>query len=149
MIKIRLTQGKYTIVDNEDFEWLNQWKWHYNNGYAMRRKHIFGEKRGIYISMHNFINQTPSGFDTDHINRNGLDNRKRNLRTVTHQQNAFNAKLNIKNTSGYKGIFWDRFTNNWRVHITLNNKYVHLGRYAKIKEAISIRKEAEKLYHAI
>src|SRR3990167_10859282 len=80
MKRIKLTQGKFAIVDNEDFEWLNQWKWHYNNsdGYAYRTKvfrRINGKQPKEHISIHRLINKTPKGMETDHINHNRLDNR--------------------------------------------------------------------------
>ena len=149
MKKIKLTQNKYALVDDENFEWLDQWKWHYNNGYAMRRKHIKGRKSGIYILMHNLINGTPKGLDTDHVDRDRLNNQRSNLRTVTHQQNAFNAKLNLRNTSGYKGVSLDKVLNKWKVYIILNDKYIHLGRFLNLEDAILVRAKAERTYHGI
>src|SRR3990167_3498600 len=135
MKKIKLKQGNYTIVDNEDFEYLNQWKWYFYNGYAIRRY-----KKTI--RMHRLLNNTPLGFFTDHINRNKLDNRKSNLRTVTKSQNGFNTNLSRNNKSGYKGIYWEKFTNKWRAEIKINYKKIGLGRFLNLKDAILARKEA-------
>lgn len=88
--RIKLTQGKYALVDVKDFEWLSQWKWFYANtniGYAIRKY----EDRNLY--MHRVIMNTPKGMDTDHINGNGLDNRRSNLRVVTHYENLLNKKM--------------------------------------------------------
>ena len=75
MKKIKLTQGKYAIVDDEDFAYLNQWRWYYHNNYAV---HTNKNKSRIY--MHRFILNTPKKMFSDHINGNGLDNRRSNLR---------------------------------------------------------------------
>src|SRR5260221_205877 len=101
----------FVIVDDEDYEYLNQWKWHLSsNGYAVRRPYIKGsEKTGqkhTVVWMHRVINNTPAGRDTDHINRDRLDNRRSNLRTATFSQNSMNKGLSKSNTSGIKGISW-------------------------------------------
>ena len=108
MKKIKLTKGKYALVDDADFSRLNQWKWCYNeNGYATRGTHkrINGERISINYSMHRLINKTPDNLFTDHINRNKLDNRKSNLRTITHQQNCFNLSPGKRNKSGCRGVY--------------------------------------------
>lgn len=138
MKKIKLTQNKYALVDNEEFEYLNQWKWHYHNlGYAVRG-------RGIY--MHKVINNTPKGFETDHINRNKLDNRKQNLRTVTQTQNRYNIGLQKNNTSGYKGVLWNKDRNNWMAYIYKNTKRIYLGSFSNINDAHNIRLQVERSY---
>lgn len=149
MKKIKLTQGKYALVDDEDFDYLNQWKWLYKEGYAARRPWNKEEKKYYWVRMHRLLNKTPDGFFTDHINQNSLDNRKSNLRTVTTQQNAFNSRLYSTNRSGHKGIYWDKVNKKWRVAIMVNYKTVRLGRFKDIKEAIKVRKAAEKIYHEI
>jgi hypothetical protein len=107
-----LTKGKVAIVDDEDFEYLNQWKWTYlpgknDRGYAYRRKTIEGKYRCIYL--HRFIMQTPEDMDTDHINGDPLDNRRENLRICTTAENLANrTKLTTRNTTGYKGVCFDK-----------------------------------------
>ncbi len=135
---INLTKGKRVIVDNEDFEWLSQWRWYYHNlGYAVRGK-------GIY--MHKLINKTPDGFQTDHINRNKLDNRKKNLRTVNQTQNRYNIGLQKNNTSGYKGVIWNKDKKLWFACIYKNSKRIYLGSSKDIIEAYTFRKQAERIY---
>lgn len=105
MIKyIKLTKSKETEVDEEDFEWLNQWKWLYHNGYATRSVWESGKYHHEY--MHRYILKPPEGFYTDHINGDKLDNRRQNLRVCTTSQNGANRKLNSNNTSGFKGVFY-------------------------------------------
>lgn len=144
MKKIPLTKGKFTIVDDEDFEYLNQWKWKYHkDNYACRT--ITG---GSLVYMHRIVNKTPKGCLTDHINRNGLDNRRANLRIVTYSQNGFNTGIWKHNTSGIKGVCWDKQKNKWEARIMINQKTIHLGFYSDIKDAAKARINFEKL-HAI
>jgi len=147
MKKIKLTNGKYAVVDNEEFNFLNQWKWYISNGYASRDIFIKGNRKCIY--MHRLINNTKENFVTDHINRNKLDNRKSNLRNATGSQNGINRGLNKNNTSGYKGIIWRKDTKKWQVRIRVNYKTFYFGCYKNIKDAIKARKESELKYHKV
>ena len=138
MKKIKLTQNKVAIVDSDMFDYLNQFKWRYHNlGYAVTG-------RGIY--MHKIINKTPNGFETDHINRNKLDNRKSNLRSATQGQNRINTNPQKNNTSGYTGIKFNKVRNTWVAYIYKDRKYIHLASSKNIAELISIRKQAERSY---
>lgn len=148
MKKIKLTQNKYALVDDDMFDFLNQWKWCFNNGYAVRNKlWRSGKPQGI-IWMHRIVNNTPENKETDHINRNRLDNRKENLRSVNSSQNAINKGLRKDNTSRITGV--NLFRNGkWRTYITINRKTIHLGYFKSIEEAIFTRKEAERIYHTL
>ena len=143
MKKIKLTQGKHTIIDDIDFIKLSNKKWYFSHGYAMR------DSSNGRIYMHRLINNTKIGLDTDHINRNTLDNRRKNLRSVTRSQNQINRATQKNNTSGYKGITWNKKRKKWQAQILINNKYINLGCFIKIKDAIIIRKNAELIYHSI
>lgn len=143
MKKVKLTQNKFAIVDDEDFDFINQWKWFLNdNGYAVR-----SVWKGKKIRMHRLINQTLEGMDTDHINRNRLDNRKSNLRTLTRSQNNLNTGLWNHNTSGVKGVTWDKSRNKWAAQIQVKGKNVHLGRYEKFNSAKLAREQGEIIYY--
>lgn len=144
MKKVKLTRGKYALVDDEDFEYLNQFKWFIqSNGYAGRD--IGGRKNKTRVLMHRLVNDTPDDLVTDHINRNKLDNRRQNLRSVTQKKNSRNRGVSVNNTSGHTGVIWNK--GRWVACIKANYKKIHLGRYKTIEEAISARKEAEELYH--
>ena len=151
MAEIELTQGKVTIVDDSDFEWLNQWKWRYvggRQGYAKRHSpRIKGKRTSIY--MHRLINNTPEGMETDHINRNKLDNRKENLRTATRSLNQRNKGLQKNNVVGHPGIVWNKGHERWEARIKINNKQIYLGNYTDLEQAILSRKEGEKKYYDI
>lgn len=117
MRTIRLTKGYETIVDDDLYAFLSQWKWHYNSGYAERKEYENGRQR--HILMHRVVlgvNQT-----IDHKNGNKLDNRKENLRIVNHSQNAMNMRKH-RGSSVYKGVSKTPF--GWRVQIWQDNQKV-------------------------
>ena len=102
MKEIKLTQGKVALVDDRDYEALNCFKWYVTNpiktrSYAVRSQQISPNVREK-LRMHRVILQTPHGLLTDHINGNGLDNRRENLRIVTSSQNSMNRRLSKGNT---------------------------------------------------
>lgn len=147
---IELTQGKRAIVDDEDYEWLNQWKWQYHaspsgkGGYARRTVRSKSLPKGyLIIMMHRLVNNTPDGFITDHRNRNKLDNRRRNLQTATASSNKFNTDLRADNTSGVKGVWWETGVGRWVASIALEGKRVTLGRFDDFEDAVNLRLNAE------
>lgn len=149
MKKIFLTQGKFSLVDDSDFDFLNQWKWHYNaQGYAIRRQWFKGGS-SKFIRMHRLINETPNDLETDHINRNKLDNRRSNLRSVTKSQNSINKGLKSTNTSGCKGVVFDKRRSKWFAQIMLNQKNKFLGYFDYFGDAVKARKKAESIYHSL
>lgn len=148
MKEIPLSQGKVAVVDNVDYEYLNQWKWCAHKCgktfYAVRTEYK-GGKRNIY--MHQLIAERMNFKHlADHINRNGLDNRRKNLRDATQKQNLENASVRVDNISGQKGVYWFRRDAKWHSQITHNGKRVHLGYFDKLEDAINARKEAERKY---
>lgn len=143
MRKIKLGSYKkierFVLVSDVDFEWLNQYKWCFGSGYPMTS---INKKT---VLMHRLINNTPKGMQTDHFNRNKLDNRRENLRTVTSSQNNFH-KIITKNKSGVRGIYWEDRRKRWVATIWVNYKALFLGRYKEISDAIIARKKAEIKY---
>lgn len=111
--QIKLSNGDYAIVDPDNFHYLSQWAWSIQAmGYAERKYYDKKSKKTIHIMMHRVINGTPDELVTDHINRIKLDNRRCNLRSVTQSQNNYNRPLSKLNTSGYCGVFWDKYSKN-------------------------------------
>ncbi len=145
MKKIKLTKDKFAIVDNSDFDYLNQFKWWFNpSGYAMTSS--IGRKK---VYMHKLINQTPVGFLTDHINRNKLDNRRVNLRSVKNNINSINRDLQVNNTSGVKGVSWNNQHNKWEANVWVKRVKISLGEFKNFKEAVLARKIAEETYYGL
>jgi hypothetical protein len=83
---------------------------------------------------------------TDHINHDRADNHIENLREVSFQENARNATLNIKNTSGIAGVHWHKSNKRWSVWVYVNRKYKHIGTYRDLHEAVSARLFANSYY---
>jgi len=142
MRKIKLTQGKYTIVDDNDFERLNQWKWCYNSwGYAKMGQNY------KTILMHRLIMKTPEGMETDHINGDRLDNRRSNLRICTNAQNHWNRKKQKNNTSKYTGIRWHKEGKKWEATVQFNKKKIYLGLFKnKTEAAKNYNQKARELF---
>lgn len=139
MKKIKLTQGKYAIVDDCDYVELSKHRWCLRCGsYAGRYD------GGVFVYMHRIINDTPDGMVTDHINRDTLDNRRANLRSADKSLNAINSKLPSDNKSGHKGVSF--YKNAWVAEIKHNRVKHYLGRFKKKSDAILARKAAELKY---
>jgi hypothetical protein len=142
---IPLTQGQNAIVDDKDFEYLNQWKWQYSDGYASRSETRFGMgKKTIY--MHRVILDTPPGMQTDHIDGNKLNNQRVNLRVCSIAENGRNRKLQKNNTSGFSGVHYAKKAEKWQATIRVNGKVVYLKTYNTAKEAALAYDEAAKKY---
>jgi hypothetical protein len=137
-MKLALTGGGFVLVDAADFWWLSQWKWNKNGrGYAYRKS----GKKGLL--MHRVILSPPPGTETDHINRDKLDNRRCNLRAVTRSRNHLNRSLSARNKTGAKGVFLDRQRGLWRATIRIDGKSIELGRFRNLNDAIIARQKAE------
>jgi len=144
MREIPLSQGKFALVDDEDFERINKFKW-----YASRKINDFYAVRNMLVSetkksklMHRHIIDVPEGLEIDHINGNGLDNRKENLRIVNHRMNAHN--LHIEKSSRYTGVSKHKYPldRQWQAKILLNGEKIFLGCFATEEEA-SVRYNEE------
>jgi hypothetical protein len=142
---IPLTQGKSAIVDDEDFERANQFKW----CLSVNRSTLFYAVRqfdGHMVGLHRFILNAPPKTIVDHIDGNGLDCRKSNLRICTNKENVRHQKLHVDNTSGYKGITFDKRVGRWQAKIQVNQKHIHIGMAATAIEAAKLYDEAAKKY---
>lgn len=149
MKRIPLTQDKYAIVDDEDYEYLNQWKWMLrrdkNNLYVVRG--VWVNNKVEIILMHRLIMNCPKDMEIDHINHNGLDNRRYNLRICTHAQNCQNRKPYKNKLSKHKGVTWRKDSKKWKAQIRFNGKQMSIGSYITESEAIrAYNKKAKELF---
>jgi hypothetical protein len=144
---INLSQGKTSLVDSEDFDRINNHKWSYHP-----RKHLeYGRGRvgGKMVYLHRFIMNFPKGKEIDHINGNGLDNRKVNLQSVTHQQNMSKQRVRKDSKSGIKRVWIHKPTlakgmytkkgtlrKCWVAELSKNGKKIGLGYFSTKEEAL-------------
>ncbi len=134
MKEIQLTRGKVTSVDDEDYEYLSQWKWQaHRAGYACRSKIINGKKETF--QMHREIMGCSGKVQIDHKDRNRFNNQKENLRVCTSLENSRNRTSQKHSTSKYLGVCWNKKANKWIAYITSNVKSKHLGYFKVEKEA--------------
>lgn len=157
MKKIKLTQGKYALVDDEDFEYLNQWKWcaqKIGSIYYAKRGYDWNKKKKCWneiLSMHRVILglHKGDGVCTDHIDGNGLNNRRCNLRACTKQQNQMNQGSKV-GTSKYKGVgvVPDSVSvKKWRARICINRNQKYLGYFdSEIEAAKAYDVAAKELF---
>lgn len=147
--------GNYALVDDDVYEEINKYKWFvaYDkyNYYAVRTSNVINNKRKA-IYMHRRIwelknGQIPNHYYIDHIDGNGLDNRIKNLRLVTHQQNHFNQKLGKNWSSKYKGVSWHKQHKKWRASIVISYKRIHLGYFDNEIDAAIAYDKAALIYH--
>lgn len=146
-----LEKGLFTIVDDDIYDLFAQTHWTAARNktvhYAIHYKR-FG-KFSRHYRLASLIMNPPLHLQIDHINRNTLDNRRANLRLVTHQQNQFNKSLSSANTSGFKGVAFQKHspTKPWRAFININKKKVHVGYYRTAYEAAEAYDEAAKIHY--
>jgi hypothetical protein len=147
MKEIPLTQGKFALVDDEDYDWLMQWKWFAINShriwYVARSMRIglrkYNKKLRFY--MHREVMKTPSNLEVDHINGNGLDNQKNNLRNCTRRENMQN--LHTTSSSKFPGVCWISSRCKWKASISKDNIDHHLGYYLNETDAAIAYHKAE------
>jgi len=152
--QIKLTRGYFAIVDDDDYEYLSQWNWYAlvtpRIVYAIRQKQK-NKKRKVFL-MHREILERKLGRNllpfpkevVDHVNRNGLDNRKNNLRASTFAQNTRNERKRENNRSGFRGVNWHKSSGKWMARICVDYKRIHLGSFDDPREAAKAYDKAAK-----
>jgi hypothetical protein len=148
MKEIKLTKGQITLVDDEDYDFLNKWKWDailHNNNYIVSRydKESYKHNKKIKtIYMSRVIMKTPRNLECDHVFHNTLDNRKfievngelkQNLRNCTHSNNCVNRKQ--PTSTGYRGVTFHKATDKYMVQLKAKGKRYYLGVFTDIIEA--------------
>lgn len=131
--RIPLSNNQFALVSDEDYERVAQFNWSYDrNGYACRMVQVHrenGKRTRRKVMMHRFILNAPKGTEVDHANHDGLDNRRENIRTVTHAQNRHNARPRMNSSSQYKGVSYHKRDGNWRASIAVNGVKREIGTF--------------------
>ena len=141
MKEIHLTQGKVALVDEEDYSELSKYKWcaHRHDGgrwYAVRSIYHIGNKSAT-VAMQNAIIDKSSGLVIDHIDGNGLNNQKSNLRIVTIRGNSHNRHRSKIGGVTHSGVYFRKDTGGFRAGIWFDGKQHWLGTYGTETEAVS------------
>ena len=138
---IVLGNGGYSTIDLKN-TWVEKYKW-----WKGRDGYAYTSRGGKNFTLHRLIAQTPKNMSTDHINGDKLDNRTANLRVCTHAQNCRNQKLKTSNTSGYKGVYWNKDVSKWVAQIRIDGKVTSLGLFNDIKEAAKVYDKTARIHH--
>ena len=127
--------GHAALVDAADFDWLNQWRWQFASGYAVRSTWRNGKR--VMYRMHREILglRFDDGLEADHINLDRLDNRRENLRIVTPAQNKQNTRSRPRGRSRFRGVYWHAANQKWVAQVRLNGKSNYLGSFSDEAEA--------------
>jgi hypothetical protein len=131
---IPLTQGLFTLVDKDQYEYLNQFKWYAkwcnNTFYVCRNTPKNNSKNRTTLSMHRQVMGFPKGLEIDHIDNNGLNNIKTNLREATRKENSHNSISRKNHTTDFKGVCWKQTNKKYQAQsVDLNGKKKYLGLY--------------------
>ncbi len=144
--EIKLTHGAVTQVDDEDYNFLMQFKWHLTNcGYAVRRSPRVNGALGRMILMHRVILNAPENLTVDHIDGNPLNNTRANIRLAEHWQNMLNKKVRKDSRTGIKGV--QKHGNKYRVYVGLRGIRHLIGSFDSIEEASAAYQSAALRLH--
>jgi hypothetical protein len=142
-VDIPLTRGMWATIDLADFERVRTFKW---QPHKEGRTWYARNSTSSTTSMHRVIMQATTGQFIDHIDGDGLNNRRSNLRFATLSQNQGNRRLSKNNKSGYKGVSWNNHSRKWLAQIVIQNKNIYLGLFDSIEDARVAYAEAAKRY---
>jgi hypothetical protein len=153
MRRIPLTQGEHAIIDDEDYPLISQFKWHLDR--RVKRVNVLYAKRQVTIGkkkqrgqlMHRLIMKPPDGLFVDHINGDGLDNRRLNLRLCNNQENSRNQRRLRKNkTSRYKGVSFRERNGKWEAQINRDRRVTWLGQFDIEEDAALMYNVAAQIF---
>lgn len=139
VIEIPITKNKFTLIDDEDYELVNKYKWIASYCEGIDNYYVTCRINNKTIYLHRLVMGFPIDFVIDHKDKNTLNNQKSNLRLCTRSQNQCNRSKHSNNKSGYKGVWYDKPRNKWQAEIQYENKKKHLGRFNTPEEAAIYR----------
>ena len=149
IVEIYITKkngDKFTLlIDLEDLEKVKRYTWCVTQ--KKKRLYALCRTKSQIVYIHQYILNYDNPLTCDHINLNGLDNRKSNLRICTNGENNRNKPLQKNNTSGVTGIYFHKKNKNWIVQINVNGKPKNFGSFLNKEEAIKKREQLKKEYH--
>jgi len=143
---VPLAGGQEAIIDAEDAELVEKYNWCLTRGYVVTgRLASSGKQRLLYL--HRLVMGEPEGKAVDHRKGNKLDNRKVFLRVATTSQNSCNRGPQANNTSGHKGVYWNKSSRKWVAQIVCDGRHIYLGQFIALEDAAQAYKEAALKHH--
>lgn len=146
VVFVPLTKGRVATLDEADLRHIHGMAW---TAQEMGRScyAVHAKTRGLRFLMHRLILGAPEGVEVDHVDGDGLNNRRHNLRLATRRENGSNRRLNVNNKSGYRGVCFRENTQRWQAQIKVAGRTIYLGQFATSDEAGAAYAEAAAHYH--
>ena len=135
----------YALISDEDFEEISKYRWYLHPDLWNKYVNMKKDKKTVYL--HRFLMNAKKGQFVDHINGDGLDNRRENLRLCTNAQNGMNRKMQKNNVSGFRGVYSRNNGTRWEAQIYLKSKRIYLGNFDSAEKAAHIYDLAALKYH--
>ncbi len=148
-------ENSYAMVDDDDYDYLMQWKWNVrkNNRNSYATRHEWHNGQAFHINMHKVVIDAKKGTIVDHVDRNGFNNQKKNLRLATHSQNMANRRVKEGGTSSYMGVRkktikrLNHVYETYLAQIQKDKKFYHIGSFkTEVEAAIAYDKKAKELH---
>ena len=150
---VPLTKGHSAMVDDDDYERVSKFKWHVSREIAgwpkyakVSRGRVIGDTTKV-LYLHRFILEAPDNMQVDHIDGDGLNCQRSNLRLATNSQNCCNRRLPSNNTTGHKGVTKRKRDGIYEAYIKTGGQLIYLGSFKDFSKAVEVRQAAEKQYH--
>jgi AP2 domain/HNH endonuclease len=148
-ITMHCTDGTPFTIDDADFELVSPYRWDAQRSLSTRttyaRSRLGGSRSAV--PLHRLLLSPPEGSVVDHIDGNGLNNVRSNLRVCSRSENSFNAQRRKDNTSGFKGVYWHRRIGKWQAEVVAHRKRNHLGYYDTPEQAAEVARAFREKVH--